>query len=147
MTTLSNPDNRQKVATNHLWWVTLTAIVLAVIGNIILYFIGEAVLGGDLMAVPPGSTDPTPLPIGVIIGATAVPAIIGALVLVLLNRTLRPITIFRWLAVIVTILSFIPVFQLPASITVGSKVILGLMHIVAAVIITGLLTTFGRARS
>lgn len=147
MTTLSNPENKQKVATNHLWWVTIVAIVLAVVGNAILYFIANAAVAGGLTAVPPGETEATPLPLAVVIVATVVPAIVGAVILILLNRFNKPINIFRIIAVIVTILSFIPVFTLPASVSVGSKVFLALMHIVAAVAITGILTTFGRARS
>lgn len=127
--------------------MTIAAIVIAVVGNAILYFIGNAVIDGGLTAVPPGEIDPSPLPLFVIAIATAVPAIIGAIVFVLLNRFNRPVTIFRVIAVIVTVLSFIPVIQLPDTVSVGSKVILGLTHIVAALAITGILTTFGRARS
>ena len=147
MTTLSNPDNRQKVATNHLWWVTLVAIVLAIVGNLVLYFIGGAIVAGGLTAVPPGETEPIVLPLAVIIVATVIPAIIGAIIFALLNRTHRPITNFRILAVIVTFVSFVPVFQLPAEVTVGNKIVLALMHIWAAFAITGILTTFGKARS
>ena len=147
MTTLSNPENKQKVATNHLWWVTIAAIVIALIGNAILYFIGNAVIDGGLTAVRPGETDPNKLPFFVMTIATVVPAIIGAIIFALLDRFNRPVSIFRIMAVIVTVLSFAPVIQLPDTVLIGSKIILGLMHIVAAVAITGILTTFGRARS
>lgn len=145
MSTLSNAGKTERVATQHLWWVTIAAIVIGVVGNLILYFIGRAVVGGLLIAFP--NADAMPLPLLAVIGATVVPGLVAVLMYTLLGRTGRPVTLFRVLALLVLLVSMAPIFQLPAAVTVANRIILALMHIWTALVLAGMLTTFGRSRS
>lgn len=54
-------------------------------------------------------------------------------------------TVFRILAVVLLALSFVTPFSIPGA-PVGMIAALELMHVIAAVVIAGLLTTLGRAR-
>lgn len=145
MSTLSNAGKMERVATQHLWWVTIAAIVIGIVGNLILYFIGRAITGGLLIAFP--NADATPMPLLLVLAATAVPGIAAVLIYALLGRTGRPITLFRIIALVVLLVSMAPLFQLPAAVTVANRIVLALMHVWTALVLAGMLTTFGRSRS
>ena len=125
--------------------VGLGTVAAAVLANVLVYY-----LGGALVAY-----DPEFAPLMNLSGAvifTVVPAIVAVLLYAALLRfTRRPAFIFTIIAAVAFVVTLIPaLFYVPAfpGATGGQIAILVLMHVVAAVIITGSLTRIsgGRAR-
>jgi hypothetical protein len=134
----------ESVANNRLLGSALIAAALAAAINLALFFILPALLNTPLRVRTPQAADLEPLSFIAVIFASVIPSLIGAGVLYVLGRfTTRPITIFRVLAVVITILSFGGPLQL--GISTAEVIVLELMHLVAAVVITYLLTTRARA--
>jgi hypothetical protein len=145
MSTLTNTQNRsERVATRKLWWVVLTAGVVAFIGNFIVFLVAENLFNLSLMMPQsPNSNTLVSLSAGSILGASLVPAIGAAILLAVLGRFLaRPFRAFQIIAVAFLLLSIGMPFSLP--IEVGTKAVLSVMHVVAAVAIVGVLTMLGR---
>ena len=130
------------ITIKRLWWVGLLAAASAGIANLVIFAISSNLFGVNFMVAPPGSTELIPLPMGMVIAATVVPAVVATIFFALIGRFVpRPILAFRILSGVVLLLSFGSPLSLPVGIAV--KVILSLMHVVAAVSIVGLLTTLG----
>ena len=136
----------ERVANGRIWQAVLVGAIGATIANIILRIIGVSVFSISDSAATltyPG-----------IIGSSVFGAVAGGAVYWLLGRTTRrPITIFRIVAAVVTVLS------LGSPIAAGSGGMQGMetassqnvilliaMHIVTAFIITYALTTLARER-
>jgi hypothetical protein len=121
--------------------VGLGTVVAAVLANVLVYFVGSAVVGYDPQFIVLANVSATIL-------FTVVPAIAAVLLYaVLLRFTANPVRIFTSIAAVVLVLSLIPdltyIPTVPGA-TTGQTVILVLMHIVAAVVIVGMLTSFTR---
>jgi hypothetical protein len=136
--TTSNPAPSESVAFGRLWWVGLLAIAVAAAANALVR------AGAVALFDVPARFEPLMLEeivlstvIGVA-GATGVYAIVGWL-------AKRPIRIFRILAGVALLLSFVPPLSLP-GVSIPIILTLGLMHIVAAAISVGLLTTLARGK-
>jgi hypothetical protein len=145
----SQPHNQEQLAAPGKIWITgLIAAVVATIGNLILYFITNA-LGVSFNIAPPGVPAP-PFAIAVI-SATFIGVLLGTLVFSLMPRfTKRPITNFRTVAIIALVLSFIqPLFLLTGAMgpapSIATILVLEVMHIVAGVSAIYFLTTRARA--
>jgi hypothetical protein len=119
---------------------------IAAVGNLILLLLaGLLSIPLDVMAGPPGPNTPV-MPIGAIqvIIFSVLPAFVGGLIYWVLNRvSARASTIFIVIAVVVLLLSLLPIFGQP--LTAGGVIVLILMHIVAAVAITWALVKRARA--
>lgn len=116
---------------------------LSVVGNLAVFY--GAQMAGVSVNIPdgPGSPNLVPLELPPVIISSLMPAFAAAIILAVLGRLSRsPLRIFRVLAVVVLLLSFIPVFLLPVGL--GAKLVLSLMHLVSGVVITGVLLRFGR---
>ena len=134
------------ITIKRLWWVGLLAAASAVIANLVIFAISSNLFGVNLMVAPQGSTELIPLPVGLVIAVTAVPAVVATILFALIGRFVpRPVLVFRLLSAVVLLLSFGASLGLPVDV-VAVKVILSLMHVVAAVTIVGFLTTLGRER-
>jgi Family of unknown function (DUF6069) len=131
-----------------LWWVGLLAIIASVAANVLVRQLAVATLGishdfEELNGI--GS-------IITIISLTTVGALGAVIVFALLARfARRPILMFKRIAVVALVLSFVPdVLLLVASVpgaTVVSVGVLMSMHLVAWAISVGMLTTLaGRGR-
>lgn len=133
----------ERVALAGLFRASPLAGVLSVVGNLVVYY--GAQFAGVSLSVPdgPGSANLVPLELPPVVISSLMPAFAAAIVLALLGRLSRsPLRIFRAVAVVVLVLSFIPVFLLPAGI--GTQVVLSVMHLVSGLVITGVLLRFGR---
>jgi hypothetical protein len=133
----------ERVALSGLFRASPLAGVLSVLGNLAVFY--AARVAGVLVNIPeaPGSTTMVPLELPPVVISSLMPAFAAAIVLALLGRlTASPLSIFRGVAVVVLVLSFIPVFLLPAGL--GTKVVLSLMHLISGVVITFVLLKFGR---
>ena len=147
MTTIAtNSPRTEVIATSKLWQAGLLAALLAVIGNLILFFIGNQVLPSPLLIpAQPGFTDLAPLTAIPVILATAIPIIGATGLLALLGRWVaRPFTVFTMIAIIFLVISFGGPLTLPVDGV--TKLILNAMHIVAGAITIGILRTRGRAK-
>ena len=130
-----------------LWWVGLLAIIASVAANVLVRLLAAATL--DLS---PASLEL--LDYGGVIVLTTFGVLGAVIVFALLVRfARRPILIFKWIAVVVLLLSFVPdVLLLVASVPGATALSVGVlmsMHVVAWAISVGTLITLagtGRAR-
>lgn len=124
-----------------LAWVGPLAGVAAAAANVVVFYLGVALgLVSDTVSVSNGQ----PLTATAVVISSFIPAIAGAILFALLGRfTRRPVRIFRVVAVVVAVLSLVTPFTIP-GITGGMVFVLLLMHVVAAVVITGVLTAVAR---
>lgn len=133
----------ERVALAGLFRGSPLAGALSVLGNLAVFYGAQA--AGVVVSVPegPGSPNLVPLDLPPVVISSLMPAFAAAIVLALLGRLTRsPLSIFRRLAVVVLVLSFIPVFLLPVGL--GTKGVLSLMHLVSGGVITLVLLKFGR---
>ena len=141
--TISSPIER--VAFRKLLWVGPVAAVAAFVASVVVF--GIAGLFGvplEVMA-PPTYETLSPMEVSFIAQATIPPAIGATILLAILGRfTRRPFLIFQIIAAVFLLLSFGGPLSLPVSGVV--KMVLGLIHIVAAGTIVGVLSTLGRER-
>lgn len=125
--------------------VGLATIVAATLANVVVYYLAQ-------LFVPYG---PQFVILGQVIGIaifTVVPAIVATLLYAALLRfTRHPARIFTIIAAVVFVVTLIPDFTyVPDTVpgtTGGQIAVLALMHIVAAVVITGMLTRLTRPQS
>ncbi len=121
--------------------VGLGTIVAAVLANVLVYYIGGAVVDYDPQFLPLAS-------VGGAVIFTVFPAIIAVVIYAILLRfTLNPARIFTIIAVVALIISLIPdLTYIPTvpGVTTAQTAMLLLMHFVAAAVIVGILT---RSRS
>lgn len=122
---------REPIVWSRVGMGALLAIVVSVIGNVLVYYLGIATgIIPQNYEVQPGAF----FSVMPVILFTVVGLIGAALVFALLARfTQRPISIFRIIALVVLVLSFatpIPIFQRG---DVGFGVALEVMHIIAGV--------------
>ena len=125
----------------HLARVGLASIACAVLANVLVYWVGDVIIGYD----------PTFLELGSALGIalfTLVPAV-GAVLLYagLLRFSRHPVRRFRLISAIVFVVTTIPDFTFIPSepgASPAQTAILVLMHAVAASLIVGMLTTLAR---
>lgn len=133
----------QGVALGGLFRASPLAGVLSVLGNLAVYYAASA--AGVALRVPeaPGSSNLIPLELPPVVISSLMPAFAAAIVLALLGRLSRaPLRIFQAVAVVVLLLSFVPVLLLPVEL--GTKVVLSVMHLYSGLVIAGVLLRFGR---
>lgn len=116
-------------------------IAAAILANVLVYYLGGAIVGYDPQFVILAD-------VGTTIFFTAIPAIVATLLYALLLRfARRPARTFALVALVVYIVTTIPDFTyipgVPGA-TVGQAAILVIMHTVAATVMTGLLLRFAR---
>ena len=110
-----------------------------------MFFVTTRGLGLSPTLVEPESGEHTTMSIGSVIGATIAPALAGTIFLALLVRySKRPFLWFHATAGVFLLLSMIPVVLAPVD-TPSTRVVMAVMHIVAAVAIVGALTVRTRA--
>jgi hypothetical protein len=131
---------RKRVIFRGLWQAALIAGVLAALGNLLLLVIAGLFGISILTPVPPEGTTIAPLTAGPVVVSSVVPALAAALLLGLLGRfTASPLRAFHVIAVLFLLVSFAGPLGLPVDAT--SKLLLNLMHIIAAAAIVGVLST------
>ena len=109
--------------------------------NAVVYLLASALGAMPLDVVVQGQGPDT---LGAVVSISFVPALLGALLFAVMGRfTGRPIRTFRVVAAVVLVLSFATPFTLPDT-PVAMILALLLMYVIAAVAITGVLTSLGR---
>ncbi len=142
--TTSTAVQKEDVVFGRLWWVGLLTILIADIAVALVRTITVAVL--------PISPNFAPLTLPPNILFTTIGAIGATIVFAIVSRVARrPISLFRWIALVVLLLSFIPDVLLLtakppafAGTTLLAVSILVVLHIVAAIAIVVPLTTLAR---
>jgi len=135
---------RERVAFGRLLWVTPLAAGAAALANALLYLVAIATgaIPADLVLPQIGG----PLTLGAVVSASSTGAIGGAFVLALIGwLARRPVRTFRAVAAAVLVLSFAMPLSTPDAL-VSVVLTLLLMHILAAALSVGLLTSLARAR-
>ena len=132
--TTSNGPSSVRVLAGRLLRRGLLAAGLAAIANALVLVIASSLFGG--VVIPPGET----LTLGPVIAASAIGAIGAAIAFGIIGRfSRRPIRVFRVTALVVLLLSLVPI---PLQGVAGSSAVaLALMHVLAAAIVVGVLTT------
>ena len=137
------PESSRKVAWGRYALVALGTVVAAVLANLIVYYLGAAVVDYDptfLVLATPGGT----------VIFTIIPAIVAPLLYApILRFARRPERIFTIISVIVLVVSIIPDFTYIPTVPGSSApqiAVLVLQHLVAALVITGILTRLTRPR-
>lgn len=131
---------RKRVVFTGLWQAALLAAAVAALGNLLLLVIAGLFGISILTPVPPEGTTIAPLTAGPVIISSVVPALAAALLLGLLGRfTASPLRAFYVIAVLFLLISFAGPLGLPVDAT--SKLLLNLMHVIAAAVIVGVLAT------
>ena len=116
-------------------WTVVAAVAAAVI-NAILFLVTQGQFeGAEAMGMP--------FSIGPVIGASVIQIILGGILLAVLDRFVdRPITIWKWIAIAVLVLSLAqPFLFLEGETTLTQQIILVIMHLIAGGITIYLLTT------
>jgi hypothetical protein len=136
--TSSGAESPRDVAWGRFALVGLATVVAALAANLLVYVIGGAVVGYDPNFVVLATAGGT-------IIFTLVPAIVAVLLYAALLRfTRNPARIFTAIAAVVLVLSVIPDFTyiptVPGS-SAPQTAVLVVMHVVAAAVIVGMLTT------
>jgi len=126
------------------WWqLALLAAVSAAVANLVVFFVAEAA-GLRLRAPNQQTGGLMDLPPAFVAFLSALPAVVAALLAAGLARWAAPRRWFVAAAGVVLLLSFLPV--LTAPVPTGTKLVLGLMHVVAAAaIVPPLAARLGRS--
>jgi hypothetical protein len=133
------PSRSRAVAWGRYALVGFATVIAAVVANLLVYAVGNVVVGYDPQFVVLATTGGTIL-------FTVVPAVVAVLLYaVLLRFASDPARVFTGIAAVVLIISVIPDFTYIPSVpgaSAGQVAILVVMHIVAALVIVSLLTRF-----
>src|SRR5918995_1303390 len=139
----SEPEASRSLSWGRYALISLATVVAAVLANVLVYFIGSAVVGYDPLFIVLANVSATIL-------FTVVPAIVAVLFYAILMRfTSNPARIFTNIAIVVLILSLIPDLTYIPSVpgaSSGQTAILMVMHVVAAAVIVSILTTQTRSQ-
>jgi len=139
---LSNPEGGKRISFRRLLWVGPLAVLASVIANVLVSITTVALVGI--------SPEFEPVHLRPVIGFTVVGVLGAVLVFALVAHfSRRPVRLFRRIALVVLLLSFMPDLSLLnaspyAGTTVQSVIALMLMHMVAWLISVSLLTTLTR---
>jgi Family of unknown function (DUF6069) len=135
----SRVSSRSRFAT-----VGIATAIAAGLANMLVYYLGSAVVSYDPDFVELGSA----VGIGIFTLVLAIPAVL--VYGLLLRRSGNPVRLFTIISAVVLVLSVIPDFTMIPSepgATNAQTSILVLMHIVAAGVIVWMLTTFARPQN
>jgi hypothetical protein len=133
----------EQVSFKRLLWAGPLAAVSAAVANAVVYFVASALgtMPQDFVVQGSGPITLAPVVVSSLIGAAGA-AVIFTIVALL---TRRPIRTFRVVAAVVLALSFATPLTIPGA-PLSMILTLELMHVVAAVIIAGMLTTLARVK-
>ncbi len=137
----SNRVQEERVAFRRLLWVGPLAAAAAAVANAVVYLVASA-LGAMPQDIVVNGQGPITLP--VVAAMSAQGAVVGAVVYALVGWfARRPTRVFRIVAAVALVLSFATPFTIPGA-PISMVLTLELMHMVAALVIVGMLTTLVR---
>ncbi len=144
----NSAQNEQIVPISKLWWVGLVAAASASIANLVYFWVTKSVFGIPYIIPRGGPGGPlTAMPAALIIVFNVVPAVGATMLLAILGKvSSRPIRAFWIISVVVFVISFLLPIGLPSSVATSTRIGLAPMHVIAASVIVGVLTTLGRQK-
>ncbi len=144
------PIQPERIAYRKLWKAGLAAAIVAAVANVFVYYLGVG-LGIPVVApAEPGSAELVSMPISWVMITSAVMAVCATLLLALiglpfLNRLFpQPTRLFRAIAIFFLVFSFGGPLSLPVE--WPTMAVLSLMHIMAFIVIVGILTISSREK-
>lgn len=117
--------------TTSLWRDTIISGILTAILNGIIFFVGQ--LYGVAYSVGFSGTNSFDVELPAVLIVSFLAALIGGSVLWFLGRMRNGDRIFMWVALIITLLSFVPLYA--TALTLPTMILLGLMHALTALIV------------
>ena len=144
----NSTQNEQVVPLSKLWWVGLVVAAGASIANLVFFWITKGLFSVPYIVPMGGPSGPLRAqPAGLIIVLTVVPAIGATILLAFLGKFLsRPFRVFWIISAGVFVISFMLPLSLPSTVATSTQIGLSLMHIIAASVIVGVLSTLGREK-
>ena len=141
--TQSSRIHGERVAFGRLLWAGPLAALAAAVANAVVYFVayGLGAMPQDFVIEGSGPITLAPVVVSSLIGAVG--AVLVFVIVALLAQ--RPIRTFRIVAAVVLVLSFATPLTIPGA-PLSMVLALEFMHVVAAVVIVGILTTLVRAK-
>ncbi len=138
----------QVVPLGKLWKVGLAAALGAAMANLVFFWITKGLFDIPYIIPMGGPSGPLrALPAALIIVFNVVPAVGATILLAILGRFLsRPFRLFWIISLGVLLVSFMLPLSLPSTVATSTQIGLGLMHIIAASVIVGVLSTLGREK-
>jgi hypothetical protein len=134
-------SDEERVAWGRLVPVGLLAALVAAVANAVVYLVAASA-GAMPQEIVVNGQGPITLP--VVVALSAQGAVAATIVYALVGRfARRPVRVFRVVAAVVLVLSLVPPFTITGA-PISMILALELMHVVAAVVIVGLLTTMAR---
>lgn len=146
METVQNAPVRgeERVAWGRLVPVGLLAALMAAIANAVVYLVAAAA-GAMPQDIVVNGQGPITLPVVATMSAQG--AVVGAVVYAIVGWfARRPVRIFRVIAVVALVLSFVMPFTISGA-PISMILALELMHVVTAAVVVGLLTTMATHKS
>ena len=135
----STANQTERIDLGRLWWASLLAGLGAVVANVLVYFIVSAAGAIPSSVLIPGLNQP--ITVVLVIINSFIPALLAGVLLALLNRfTRRPVRSFRIIAAVLLVISFVNPLTIPGA-PLTMILALDLMHVIAAAIIVGVLST------
>ena len=116
-----------------VWQARLIAVVAAVVAAVLVWLATDVLLDLDVRTPAVGGQPGGPLGVGMVIGSTAVAALLGWGLLALLEKTARARTTWTAIAVVFTVLSLAGPF-LGEDASTSSRVSLLAMHLAVAAV-------------
>ena len=117
--------------TTSLWRDTIFSGILAAILNGIIFFVGQ--LYGVTYAVSFSGADRIEVVLPAVLIVSFLAALLGGVLLWFLGRMRHGDRIFMWIALIITLASFVPLYL--TALTLPTMILLGLMHAITALIV------------
>lgn len=132
-------NGEERVAWSRLVPVGLLTALVAAVANGVVYLVAAEAAGAMPQEIVVNGQGPITLPM------VATTSMLGAIAATIVYALVgwfarRPVRVFRIVAAVVLSLSFVPPFTIPDAPAVMVATLL-LMHVVAAAVIVGLLTT------
>lgn len=119
----------ETAATPRPWKGATYGIAGALVANLAILLAANALLDGSIQVVEPGATAASDLPVAAVVGASALPVLVGGAGLWVLAR-MRPQGALRLWSILALILAVVSIAQpLALDVPASSKLALALMHL------------------
>jgi hypothetical protein len=131
-----------------MWLIALMAAFAAALANLAVFMFAKIALHLPLrLAAGPGARELVPLTVGAVVTASVVPALVATGAFAALRRlSRRPFVWFVAIAGAILAVSFVPVGSVAVD-DMRTRIVLGLLHVVAALAIVGVIAATARRGS
>ncbi len=138
------PAGSEGISYGRLPGVALLAALAAAVANALVYFVALGLGFISQSVLIPLASGPSPLTVGAVVITSIIGAMGAAIVFAIIGLfARRPVRLFRIVATMVLVLSFVPPATVP-GVPVAMRLSLAVMHVVAWAVSVGLLTTLAR---